>query len=284
MRLSVRKSAGKERGSVAVLIMIAVPLMVVMLALAIDLGRIAVARARLEAAADRAAYVGAVVLADALNEISFQNWRIYKDWRNLVSEFGSDSQQTKATSQRRIASFKRGYDVDSENIREIQDEMPARANAYALNLLAANAPNSTGRTVLPGGVFLSDSEEQEQDGHVDYSYVTGTDYLDPTSVETKSYDHKSYLVKPKGPDATIGVLASETIRPMLLGKFFDHVEISASAAAQAFGGSVRNFALKATDTVSEARDQISAEGSDELYHAALVPMWTLGAGYEEMRH
>lgn len=284
MRCHLLRWAASSPGSVAVLFMIAVPLMAAMLALVIEMGRIALSRSRIEAAADRAAYAGAAALAHGMNQIAAENWRLHKAWRDLDRDFRNDTQMNEQAARRRIAAYEAGYSESVARIRDLQDGMPTSARAAALGTLAANAPAASGQVFNRTEALLSADEEQSQGGLTGWGHVTGTIYTDPDAVEEGSYTHTKFLVKPSSPDAVVGVFAEEAIRPMLLGRLIGGVKIRASAAAQAFGGSIGEFALKGVGSLEEAEGELTEDGADWLYRAALVPMWALGEEGQGMRH
>ena len=69
------------------LLFASIPLLTAALLLIVDMGRIALTRARLMAATDRAAYAGAASLAHDLNQIAASNWEIHKAYRDLRKDF-----------------------------------------------------------------------------------------------------------------------------------------------------------------------------------------------------
>ena len=89
------------------------------------------------------------------------------------------------------------------------------------------------------------------------------------------------MAKVRGSDATIGVYAGATVRPLTVSSWIgDGIDIYASAAASAFGGSIEDFAEKETDDLDEAENSADDEDYDALYRASLVPLWTIGVdGY-----
>ena len=269
MRLSRMKD---ERGSVAAFFLLAMPLMVAMLAVVIECGRIALARARVQAAADRAAFAGAAVVADGLNRIAAANWRIHRAWRDLDRDFRSDTQQD-------AAAF--------EEIEATRSGLVPRARALALATLSRNAPQAAGAAVPRVGVVLDDDADPDaQWGRVEFGRPNGGPiFTDPENVESGGFDALKFLIKRPASDAVLGVVAAQRVRPMLLGRMLGvGVEVRGAAAAQAFGGSMELFARRTTETVDEAEAIVGEDGSDDLYRAALVPMWTLGEAGEGMRH
>lgn len=283
MRLSRMNS---ERGSIATFFLIAMPLMVAMLAVVVECGRIAVARTRVQAAADRAAFAGAAVVANGLNRIAAANWRIHKAWRDLDRDFRSDTQQDAEAAGQRFARYEAERDAAFEEIEATRDAMVPRARAISLATLAANAPRSEGAAVPRVDVALDDDADPDaQWGRVDYGRPSGGPiFTDPENVESGGFDALKFLIKRPASDAVLGVFAAQRVRPMLLGRMLGAgVEVRGAAAAQAFGGSIEGFARKEMGAIDEAEEAIDDGGNDALYRAALVPMWTLGEAGKGMR-
>lgn len=283
MRIS---GVNTERGSVTVFIMLSMTLIVTMLALLIDAGRITVARARLEVAADRAAYAGAAALSHALNSVAKENWKIHKAWRDLKHDYDRDMQQTVESATQRFHRYEGERDAAFDSIALIQNSISRHAREIAIDVLSANAPFATGNVLASEAIPLRDDiDPGEQQGRPRYDRVTGQSFIDPVGTESATFDALKFLIKPNGPNAAIGVSATQKIKPMLLSRFIDgDIEINATAAASSFGGSIERFARKETGSFGEAAAQISEDGSDGLYHQAMVPMWTLGEAGEGAVH
>ena len=83
----------------------------------------------------------------------------------------------------------------------------------------------------------------------------------------------------------MGVFGAQRVEPLMMrGIFGRAAEVRASAASQAYGGSVEGFARKETGSLEEAEAILGEEGADGLYRASLVPAWTLGDEGEGMMH
>lgn len=283
MRIS---GVNPERGSITVFFMLSMTLIVLMFALVIDAGRITVARSRLEMAADRAAYAGAAALSHAYNSVAVENWKIHKAWRDLKHDFDRDTQQSVESATQRFHRYEGERDAAFDVIALVQNSMAGHVRETALDVLGENSPAAQGGVVVGNAIPLRDDVAPgEQQGHPSYERVTGQSFIDPVGTEGRSFDALKFLIKPNGPNAVIGVFATQKIKPMLLARFIDgDIEINASAAASSFGGSIEGFARKETDSIEEAEAEISDDGSDGLYHQAIVPMWTLGEAGEGAVH
>jgi hypothetical protein len=270
MRLS--RVRGK-RGGVAVLVMIAVPLLTAMLLLLIDVGRLAVARSRLQAAADRAAYAGAASLAHSLDRIAVANWDLFKAYRDLEEDFDRGDNQNRDAARERIRAYEASRDEALTTVEQTQSTMEERAESAAASTLAANARTSSETISASANPSLdAEADREAQWRMLTYSDITGTSYIDPESVEEESYEALRYLVKRRAPDAAVAVEATTEVRPLFLqAALGDALQVRAEADAQAFGGSAEDFALRETDTAEEAAAEIDDGGYDALYRATLIP-------------
>lgn len=277
MRISI-PGIKMSSGNISILTTAAIPVMIVLVLLLYDAGRILVARSRVSAAADRAAYAGAAVLADGMNGIARENWMIHSAWQKLEADFKRDTQKNRDTAMNRIGEYENARDISRARMDLIGQKMFGRASEVALSLLAKNAPHAEGLTFPGGEILLSDDlRPDEQYGSVSYNYVVGSDYIDPEKIENGAYRGLKFRIKNGAPGAAIGIVAQETVSGLLLGKRFGRAEavITATSAAQAFGGSIENFAKKDAGTVDEAAG-VSTGGVDELYHPVLIPGWVVG--------
>jgi Putative Flp pilus-assembly TadE/G-like len=267
-----------ERGTIAALACLAIPLLAAVLLLIVDLGRLAVARARLQVAADRAAYAGAASYAASLDRIASANWRLHKASRDLARDFATQSQQNRAAAEERISAYEAARDEALSEIDATFDAMDDRAAHAAKSTLAANAPLSAGEAFADNGVQLdADADRDRQWETASYDVITGPSWIDPESTEVGTYEALSYLTKRRGPDAAIAVSATLPVKPLLLQAAAGvPIEVRAASAAQAFGGSVEAFALTEVETEEEAEAAIDEEGFDGLYRAARVPLEVFG--------
>lgn len=270
-----------SRGSITLLMLLAIPVMVAALAIVIDIGRIVVVRARLEMAADRAAYAGSSVLTDGMNRIAKENWNIYKAWRVLKEEFRGCTQQNDSAARQSLAKYRNARDLAQEAIDRVAGSMNEKARTLAFDVFLSNAPGATAEIFGHGISALSDDiDPQNQRERPSYSRVEGT-YIDPTTWQDNTFPEEiKYLIKPKTPDVYLYIQAQEEISPMMLGALrVDKLRTIASSAAQTFGGSIEKFALKETEDIETAEAMVDEDGFDGLYHTAMVPMWTVGEGF-----
>jgi Flp pilus assembly protein TadG len=276
--LPASPAAPHVRGGIAVLLVLSLMLLTTMMLLIVDLGRLSVSRARLQAAADRAAFAGAASLADSLDRMAVSNWRLHKAFRDLEDDFASDSQQDVDAAQQRIEEYEAARDASLAEIDGLRDGMAEKARASSAATLAANAPASDAEIRVAVDVQLSaDADPDEQWRTLAYDVVTGPSFIDPESTEGGTYEALRYLRKEAAPDASVGILATTEVQPLFLeAALGSSMEVRAQAAAQAFGGAIDAFALKETDDEQEAEALIDDDGYDGLYRASVVPAWTQG--------
>ncbi|MFH1830382.1 MAG: Tad domain-containing protein [Pseudomonadota bacterium] len=266
-----------QRGSITVLLFAAIPLMAAALLLVIDMGRIAVTRARLQAAVDRAAYAGAASLAHSLNTMAAENWNIHKAFRDLRAEFAQDTQKDRETAQQHIGEYEAKRDKAFSNIEATLLAMGDRAKEAAADTLFSNTSDLETEIEdlsVRGDIDLADdAKPEEQEESLDYGYVTGGgSFLDPEKVKEESYDAFKYRIKRTDPNVSLGIYATSEVTPLMLGVLAeDPVEVHAASAAEAFGGSLEEFAQKETDDLDEAEEETFDEGYDALYRSAIIP-------------
>lgn len=283
----MRVRIGDERASATVLMMIAVPLIVGLMAMVIGIGQVAVMRARMQVAADRAAFAGASVFAHVMNRVAQENWRIDRAYRDLRRDFESDTQQDRGTARQRRSRYEAARDAALANIDSVLSGMSARAEDAAAQVFFANAPYADARIIVRNGVGYSVREDpSEQWADVSYYYVEGgSSFIDPESVEGGRFRVLKHLLKRPGHEAHVGVRAKAAVRPLVMPWLFGgEVVTGATSAAQAFGGSAGRFAQKDAETIEEAQGLILDDGSDGLYRAATVPVWTMGEMDGDMHH
>lgn len=270
----MRLMKNDERGSVTILMFAAIPLMTAALLLVIDMGRIAVTRVKLQVATDRAAYAGAASLAHSLNTMTAENWNIHKAFRDLKSEFAQGTQKDKQTAQQRIDKYESSRDQALSNIQGTLLAMADRAQDVAADVLFSNASNAQAQIQINDDVeLLDDADPKEQSETLDYGYVTGGgSFMDPEKVEEESYEAFKYLIKRTDRNVSLGIYATSEVTPLMLGVLAeDPVEVHAASAAQAFGGSLEEFAEKETEDLEEAEEETFEDGYDALYRSAIIP-------------
>ena len=268
----------RSQGSVTVLMVAALPLMVAALIVIVEIGRISVARARLQSATDRAAYAGAASQADSMNRLAKSNWQIYKAFRDLESDFASDSQQDEQAAKQRIEKYEAERDRAIDEMGGVLGDMQDASESAARSTFASNYPSASAGVSISGDIEIDDSQDPEQQwGELGYSHITGDLYLDPEDVDGGSYEALKYMIKEGAGGAAIGVFASAWVEPLTANTFMgDGIEVFASSAAGAFGGSLEDFAQKESEDLDSAEGWETEEGTDALYRASLIPLWAAG--------
>ncbi len=264
-----------RRGNIVVLMVLALPLMLAALALVIDIGRIALTRARLSAAADRAVYAGASSLAHSLGDIAAENWKINKAYRDLEHNFTSASQQDSDATKQRIDAYEAARDDAAAEIDSEAGKMPADAEQIAQATFLAVAPRAVAEINLEAEAEIdAQADPDDQWQTLQHATIAGASFVDPDSVDGGSYAALKYLKKRRSPAALIGISAQEEVAPLMLrAALGESIVVYADSAAQAFGGSIEDFALSGGDTLDEAESFVTDDGYDALYRAAIVPNW-----------
>lgn len=282
----MRLSGIGHSGSISVLMIAIVPICAALLALVVETGRISLARIRLQSAADRAAFAGAASIANSLNRIAVQNWKLNKAWRDLDRDFASDAQQNRETARQRFTRYSSERDALLSEMETISSSIEDRSRNISLGLFLRNEPLASAEVITRAEPVLMDNANHERQwGKVRYGSIEGPIFTDPESVESGEFDALKYVIKNPGPDASVGVIARQRVRPVMLRRILgDGVEIKTTSSAQAFGGSVELFAQKETDSIEDAESKILDDGTDDLYRPAIVPIWTIGEQGNDMRH
>lgn len=274
MRIRTLKN---EDGSVIVFLLLIVPIIISIIAAAMLVGQIAFARVRLSVAADRAAYAGASSLADSMNRIAAANWGIHKAYRDLENDFREMSQQNQSAARQRFGRCEAEIEDHLSHIGEISSGMSDMAREIAERYMHSRAPSALSQALVQSAIVISDSIDPErQHGDPSYDYITGPSFADPSDVDGGSFNALKFLIKENSPGPFVVVAAAERVRPLLLQSTFGDFSVNAISSAMAFGGSVEGFALKDGLSLAEAEGELSEDGGDHLYRAAIVPLSSLG--------
>lgn len=238
----MRPAVIQNKGSAMLIMLFAMPFMVVLMALVVDGGRVLLAKARLEIAADRSALAGAGVLAHALNEVTASNLKIHDAAEKLIDDFSRGSEQSLASAQNHYRSYENKKDAELETIGEVLGKTEQRARLVASKTFLANAPQGEAQIGFVERPRILSNLKPDQHKFARYDNVTGSIVYDPTGREGDVFDVLEFLVKDSSRDGIVNVTAKEEIKPMLIGGFVgDSLTIRAEASAAAFGGSVENF-------------------------------------------
>lgn len=252
----------------------AIPLLAATLLVLVDVGRLAFLRARLQVAADRAAFAGAATIAHDLNRIAAANFRLHRAYKDLAADFSSDTQQDERTARQRIETYEAARDAALEEMDASARQLPQRARQVAAAALEANLPVAEATWLLPGVPRLRDDADASQWETLEYGSVEGPSFIDPESVERGEYRALSHLIKERSSDAVIALAASAEMRPLLLDAWGGpSMRVQATSAGQAFGGAAELFALQDAEELAEAEAMLDDEGTDSLYRSTLMPPW-----------
>jgi hypothetical protein len=251
------KIKGRE-GSAVVGFMLLVPAAVALIVATLAIGMAAFERAKLQAAADMAAYAGSASLADSMNKIAVRNKNIYDAFVSFKKDYGDDSQQNAAAAEQRYTQYKNEVQKNADEIKEVIAEMDDRAVSVALRNFSLNSDASASASVA-GGVFV----EKGQESDVMYSNIVGSQFIDPESYDGKKISAIENLIKQGSFPPTLVLYAEKKIQLPFAEKIVPSLNVSGAASASAFGGNIEKYAR------GEVFLGSGAETGDGLYWFAL---------------
>ncbi|GEM_PF-5496345 len=292
-----------QRGQIAILMMLLLPLCLLLVALVADVAVLVVTKTQMQVTADQAALAAADTLAELMNQLAVKNWQIHHEFVAQKNEFTGAQQQSDAGGKTRLA---HRQDVIDEYRRDMDDIV---ATGYAQARDAAQAvvdrfePDAEMQTLYgddtaPLFSFYDDYVDPaaEQWPRLSFTFPDGgTSWGNPASHQENGGQLLSYRAKAAGPDQQVA-FAVRVRRHVLPGvghqllrradpfaESTSDIWLAASAAAQPFGGDLYNAAM--TDAANEK--DIDAQLRDgQGYAATLVPMTLLQdreAGYRGLR-
>ncbi len=290
----------QSSGQVTVFIALAVPFLAALLLSVVNFGLLVDSKIRLQIAADRAVYAGAAKLSQVMNEIAKDNWAIYKSF-NKVDQNADYSSWQSGECQNRVNELKNNQSATLASIDDL------RANGYRdANIVAENVAKENYGSVNYAPLFgepgrplfqivdwgkSTDDEKNQYDGSSDSKELIAKNIIcgnvsgivfDPDDVKTN--DNANILKYTYKNAEYVGLISklSAKFNAPLLSNVFGSFNITATAAAQPYGGSIKRFALLAesTSSVDEAVEQakvLAQDGKPYWFRPALVPV-TLAAG------
>lgn len=299
-----------QRGQVAILVVLLVPLLAILLALVANTALVVMTKLRLQITADRAAQAAGESLAATMNQLAADNWAIHAEYRANERRFAADQQRNEAEGLQHLAESQARIDVVRERMDAAVRDGYARACAAAQAVVSMEAPwaallpLSGDVRVIAGGAaaeceagaplfsFGGDRVVDAQWGTQHFTFPEGgATFFDPETVDHGSGELLRYRLKPSGARQQVAFglrLRSPLPRPVLGAVFSEGsvtMELQASAAAQPVGGSIEDFAFIDAGNVEAATRR--ADETDQLYRATLVPLDTLQdveAGYQGLRY
>lgn len=297
-----------QQGGVLVVMLLLVPVFVAVLLLVVDIALRVNAKLALQVAADRAAYAAAKDLADiTLQEIAKANWRIHKEFsetRNYLEKINSKDKEASAKS--KFNSAKNVIEENKAAMTERVGSGYLRACEAALMEAKRWAPDAkmqplyggvrvveeNGQPHCVGGQALFDfgeddvEEEQKVDITACWPETAGggplggifDKIIEPKSEAVcVSEELLSYRVwapfseaeDSPTPKVAFALRLEQESPPSLLPTLFDHrPRLRAAAAAQPYGGSIKETAFVEAGSEEEAYAKVP-------YKPTLVPLAAL---------
>ena len=256
-------------GGITVLFVLLVPVFVSFLMAIVVFGQIAIAKARLQIATDRAAYAGAASLAHSMDEIARANWKIHRSYLDLRHDFETMSQRNESTAKARYDNYNSEAEHHSDEIRDAISRMSDDAHEYAESTFQINSNGGSCDIRINSDISISDSlYPSSQWRTLNYNYIKGESFIDPNGVDGKNFRVLKYLAKKRDSGPTVLVSAIKAIKPLVhIGN--PYIVVRVEAAAMAYGGSISKFALLGGDKLDD--EGVVGSNSDELYRSTIIP-------------
>ena len=284
----------KDRGQITVFVAFIVPFLFILLAVSINYALLVHKRIGLQVALDRGVFAGSARLAHVMNLISEENWAIHKGFKDLMDNFGPNSQQSIDECVQRVKDLENNQTIAQfQNIEELIANGYLEADLVARGVIAANFSGAVYEPLYgrPGERLFEVIDEpsdfkgntDEEGDEIRRDLICGNIagmVFDPS--DTNSQENKDLLSYTYGNRRYVALIGSLTYqyKAPLLGSFFDGppVTVTALSAAQPYGGSIKRFALLADEykTLEESREAAVNEakifGRPLWFRPALVPV------------
>ncbi len=268
---------GNCRGFSFIMTMMLVPAFMVALSAVVLIGQVSIAKMRLQIAADRGAYIGAMTLAKSLNEIASSNRAIHSAFKSIRKDFIGDMQQSESAARERIERYQSEIGLEFQKVGRILTRAPELARSYALAVAMSNAPASELEVIVKADFAISDRLDPDfQWSRLSYDFVEGGNFADPEGVGHGYFDALSHLLKERRFDGWVAVVAAQPVAPLSLSTSYGGVfSVTATSAAKAYGGSIVNYAISHHEDRQSMSNEILP---DWLYRAAMIPFELLKGG------
>lgn len=280
----------KEQGQATILAALIIPFLFILFGLVIDYAYVVDEQARLQIALDRGVFAGAARLSHVMNQISEQNWEIHKGFTDLFKNFDRNSQQSMDECEQRVKDLENNQAIAQfENIEDMIANGYAEADQVARSVIGANFPEASYDVLYgkPGERLFetidraSSGQSDEEGDQIRRDLICGNIsgmVFDPEGTDSKTNkDLLSYTYSNKNYVGILARLVGEPKVPLfstMLGK----LRITAVSAAQPYGGSVKRFALLATEDADietsrgRAIEEAKKFGKPLWFRPAMVPV------------
>jgi hypothetical protein len=234
-------------------------------------------KVRLQNVTDRAIYAGAATLTHHMNKIAEENWRLNRAFRDLKKTFATFTSESSKTSEDEWTKYKTIRTEVEDNIKYHINEAYPDACLKATSIIKANLTGAKFYTE-PGFckqelLTLFADFETGQEEEIKYSYTFGGEgFIAPAGVKSPGKLALRYFMRPEGaePIAFAGWTEQGIKNFLSVMGSKDNQKAIAAAAAQPYGGSIKEFALNDFDSLEESKS--SDEGKKNTYKTTYIPI------------
>lgn len=236
----------------------------------------------LQGAIDRGVYAGAAYLSHVMNEVAELNWKFRKEYRDAKKELSSYSNENMKVIEDRIKVLNNNQAAIVQEMESLLSRGYAKAHLIAEDVAKENLARMPQLTSVLyrkeyglGQMFqmVDDFESGKylSKEKITPSEITGPVY-DPENYNDSSFTLRKYLKKRTSSDDYVALSGSviAKFKPPFLSGFFagkNGVRLGAIAAAQPYGGSIKEFAQDDSKTLEEAKNN-----EIYFYHPEFVPV------------
>lgn len=267
----------KCKGQAVILFMLIIPIMILMLCVCVNVSHLVRSKVRLQNATDRAVYAGAATLTHYMNKVAEENWRLNHAFKGLKKTFATFTSESSKTSEDEWNKYRAIRAEVEDNIKYYINEAYPDACSKAESIIKANLTDAKFYTE-PGFceqelLTLFADFEAGQEEEIKYSYTFGGEgFIAPAGVESPGDLALRYFMRQEGTAPIVFAgWTEQDIKPFLSSNGFkDNQRVLAAAAAQPYGGSIKEFALKESDSLEELKS--ADEGEKNMYKTTYIPI------------
>lgn len=257
-----------EKGSVTVFFMIVLPLLIVFLLSTLNFGLQVFTKIKLQAALDRAVFVGGQVLTGKLNETARKNAEVFKAFDELQKHFKKNSKDTLDQARARVKNTKKRQERLYEEMGRLEATAYGEAVAEAVAVFQQTFPK------IPLNLEYSSPFAIDKGTFWEF----GFDEIKGVMWDPKDYkgDVEIFKVREafnKNPQGHVALALSAKLAktPSILNLFRIKEPVRAISAAQPYGGSIWHYAVE-------------KENKERLYRTALVPVSSVMENLQNVFH
>lgn len=223
------------------------PILILLMMAVVNVGHVVDAKIRLQNAADRAAYAGAAKQAYIMNEMGKQNGEIHRIFEKFKSDVGPNSSNDKGDVDAKLKSSRNQIAVIANTMQDWNRDAYGWTEKVSRDVAQANVPSVTVRVRIPNQdmVLLKSDYESGQSVAItaDYNVMETPVIWEPKDHNNVTNNLFSYIVKDPATEARWQVALTQKLPDSPVTRFFNIPELSAVAAAQPHGGSIKACAF-----------------------------------------